>query len=522
MKRIVLATALLIFVVLGLGPSICLLVEACFVDGRPSLENFETILLNERQLGLLWHSIALGFLSTFCTCLIGVPFGAVLARLKLPFEGVLRFLFLVPVMLPTYIIGITWTEHLPLSGLWGSVFLLTTAYWPVVALFTEKGIRAVDRSMEDAARMMTRPGRVFSSITLRLAMPSILTGALLVFIFVISDFCIPDLLSFTSTSSYQVFTSEIFYRWSERSRPGEAAAASLPVILIALAALALILRLESKAARAASSGRFVPVPSSRGGIWTVPVLLFLFFAVAVSVVVPLATLYLWLARAGGPAEMADVFVTSLSSVGMDAFNSIAYSALAAALMVSIGFFLAYLVERSGRLGGVILSFLILLPLVFPAVMVGVGEIRFWNSPANPLSDVVYETDAMLVFTYFARFIPIAVLSLRSSMKQVDRRVEEASAMAGTGFLPTMTRILMPLTFRGIWVSFLLGYILCMRELDTIAIIGAGNNTLPFRIYSQIHTSRDVSIAALCLVLVLTLLLPPLIYRLFIRGRIKIV
>jgi ABC-type spermidine/putrescine transport system permease subunit II len=71
------------------------------------------------------------------------------------------------------------------------------------------------------------------------------------------------------------------------------------------------------------------------------------------------------------------------------------------------------------------------------------------------------------------------------------------------------------------VAFLLGYVLSMRELDTIAIIGAGNNTLPFRIYSQIHTSRDVIIAAHCIVLVSTLLIPPLIFKLFARGRVKI-
>jgi iron(III) transport system permease protein len=198
------------------------------------------------------------------------------------------------------------------------------------------------------------------------------------------------------------------------------------------------------------------------------------------------------------------------------------SILAASLMVVVGFFLAYIIERSTGFRRWLLSLLVLLPLAFPALMIGIGAIRFWNHPWNPLSNIFYDQPPMLIATYFARFIPIAVLSLRSSLSQVDPSMEEASLVSGSGFLSTVRRVLLPMCWRGLWVAFLLGYVLSMRELDTIAIIGAGNNTLPFRIYSQIHTSRDVIIAAHCIVLVSTLLVPPLIFRLFTRGRVKII
>jgi iron(III) transport system permease protein len=521
MKPIVLTSAALVFFLLALAPPLLLLGSAFFVDGELSLAGFRNVLLDQRQVGLLWHSLVVGFLTTLFACLIGVPFGAALSRLHLPFGGALRFFFLIPVMLPTYVIGIAWTEHLPFYGLFGIVFILGLSYWPIIALFTEKGLHAVGRDVEDAARVSAPPGRVFRTVTLRLASPSILTGALFVFIFAVSDFSIPDLLSFTSTKTYQVFSSEIFYRWDKLGNSGEAAAASLPVILFCMAALFLILHLDGKGRRSTLSGGFLPHRPRRSP-WGWPAVTLMVLVITASVIVPLATFFFWLRRAGGPAEMGRVVGNSLSAIGMDAFNSVASSVTAALLMVVVGFFLAYLIERSGGVTRMVLSFAVLLPLAFPALMIGVGEVRFWNHPWNPLSDLVYDKQPMLIVTYFARFIPIAVLSLRSSLQQVDQSMEEAALVSGRGFLYSLRRVLLPLTWRGLWAAFLLGYIMSMRELDTIAIIGAGNNTLPFRIYAQIHTSRDVIIAAHCVVLILTLLVPPLIYRLLVRGRVKII
>lgn len=522
MKRLLLVGMFLVFFLFALAPPLCLLGGGFFPEGKFTLECFRNVLLNERQIDLLWHSVVVGGLTTLFACIVGIPVGVILSRFRFRFDGILRFFYLVPVMLPTYVIGIAWTEHLTFYGLWGIVFLLGLSYWPIVALFTEKGMRSVGGDLEDAARLMAPPARVFSTITFRLTLPSILTGALFVFVFAVSDFSIPDLLSFTSSTSYQVFSSEIFYRWDKLRRAGEAAAASLPIVLLCLAALCMILHLEGRTRRTTLTGRFKPPESRRATIRHLPLIGFMIVAVCASVIVPFATLYLWLGRKGGPGEMVRVLGNSLADTGGDAFNSVVSSIVAALFMAVVGFFLAYTIERNHGWKRWAISFLVLLPLTFPAIMVGVSEIRFWNHPWNPLSDLVYDRSPMLVFTYFARFIPIAVLSLRSSLGQIDESLEEASLVSGRGFLFTVRRILLPLSWRGFWVAFLLGYILSMRELDTIAVVGAGNDTLPFRIYSQIHTSRDVIIAAHCIVLIMTLLIPPLIYRLLVRGRVKIV
>jgi iron(III) transport system permease protein len=521
MRTAITASALTLFVLLALAPPLYLFIDAAFVDGSFSLKNYEVVLLDERQLTLLGHSLLVGALTCAFAFLVGVPIGYLFARVRLPGLGFFRALYLVPVMLPTYIMGITWTEHVSFHGLFGTVFLLGICYWPVVALFAEKGFRSIGRDLEDAALVRAGPWRAFFSVSLRLALPSILAGELFIFILSVGDFGIPDFLSFTSTKSYQVYTLEIFNRWSVLGSTGEAVASSLPVVLVALLAVWGILKLEGKGGGQSVTGDYKAPARRSAGLAAVPALLFLIVAVGASTVLPLVTLGLWVKRAGRFGDVARVMREAFDSAGADTLNSIISAALAALLMLVVGFFIAYRIERKRDRWSRMLSFAALLPLAFPPVMLAVADLRIWNHPDNPLSDVVYGSRAELVMVYFARFIPIAVLSLRAAFRQVDPSLEEASYMSGRGYLSTMARILAPVAWGGLCAAFMLAYILCMRELDSVALISAGNDTLPQRIYSQVHTSRDVGIGAMSLVLVFTLLVPPAVYRLLVRGRIEV-
>ncbi|MHC4942129.1 MAG: ABC transporter permease [Planctomycetota bacterium] len=510
-----------LFVLIALVPPLYLLVDAFFVDGAFTLENYRIVLLDERQATLLLHSLLVGLGTCAIAFLLGVPFGYTLARIRLPLLGLFRCLYLVPVMIPTYIMGIAWTEYFDFGGYWGSVILLGLCYWPVVALFAERGFRSIGAELEDAALIRGTPLRAFLSVTLRLALPSILAGELFVFILAIGDFGIPDFLSFTSLNNYQVYTLEIFNRWSVLESTGEAIASSVPIIVVAVLAVWAILLLEGKGGGASITPGFRKIQLRPAGGTAFPIFIFLLLCVGASTILPLVTLVIWVNRAGSADQILAVMREAFDNAGADILNSILSAALASLLMVVVGFFIAYAIERRRGFLSRVLTFASLLPLAFPPVMLAVADIRLWNHPDNPLSDAVYGTRFELILVYFARFIPIAILSLRASVRQVDYSLEEASSMAGRGFSFTCFRVLLPLVWSGICAAFLLGYILCMRELDSITLISAGNDTLPQRIYSQVHTSRDVGIGALSIVLVFTLLVPPAIYRLLVRGRIRL-
>ncbi len=522
MRALITWTATGLFALLAIVPPLYLLVDALFVGGEFSLSNYRVVLLDSRRMELLMHSLLVGGLTCLFTFLLGVSFGYLLARVRIPFKTVFRCLYLVPVMIPTYIIGITWTEHFDLGGLSGIVILFTACYWPVVALFAEKGFRSVGCEMEEAALLSAGPLRARFFVTFRLASPSILVGLLLVFILTVGDFGIPDFLSFTYLESYQVYPLEIFNRWSVMEETGEAVASSLPIVAVAVLAVWVITRLEGKGGGAGITGAFRQAGEHPAGRFSIPAFVFMASIVAASTLLPLVTLVLWVSRAGGFHEVVGRMKEAFASAGGDALNSMLSAAVAAALMVLVGFFVAYRIERGKGAAGRILSFASLLPLAFPPVMLAVADIRIWNHPGNPLSDLVYGSQAELVMIYFARFVPIAILSIRAALKMVDPSLENASYMTGRCYPSTVARVLGPMVWGGICAAFFLAYIMCMRELDSVALISAGCDTLPQRIYSQVHTSRDAGIGAMSIILVFTLLVPPAVYRLLIKGRIDVI
>jgi putative spermidine/putrescine transport system permease protein len=135
----------------------------------------------------LWISIRLSVTVTFCSALICLPAAYAFARLSFPFRNVLFFSFLAAHAFPKFgllvaIAAIFLQLHL-IGTFWGVMLIqlvgtLLFMIWIPVAAF-----QSVDRRMEEAARDVgARPLRVFWSITLPQAGPTIAAAILLSFV----------------------------------------------------------------------------------------------------------------------------------------------------------------------------------------------------------------------------------------------------------------------------------------------------------------------------------------------------
>ena len=109
-----------------------------------------------------------------------------------------------PFVLPSWMAGMAWAKHVTLSRFWGATALLVAALWPIVTLFALRGLRLAGPA-GDAARLAR--GRIASllRVELPLAAPSILSGALLAFVFAVTDFGVVDFLSFNVPEPFTVW-----------------------------------------------------------------------------------------------------------------------------------------------------------------------------------------------------------------------------------------------------------------------------------------------------------------------------
>ena len=89
-----------------------------------------------------------------------------------------------------------------------------------------------------------------------------------------------------------------------------------------------------------------------------------------------------------------------------------------------------------------------------------------------------------MIAYQVRFLPLAIGALRSSMLQINPRLEEAARNLGHTPREVFTSIILPLARPGVLTAVALVFLSCMKELPATLILGpTGFETLATRIWN---------------------------------------
>lgn len=542
-RRLVVAVAVSIFLALCWIPAGLLLASGFFKDGGPTLAHLKALVIDPvtgaydpRVLALLRNTMILGLGAAMASTALALPAAWLLARTRLPLSGLFGFLLMAPLIVPPYVHGIAVTQFLwdlgkaewfmrlgvtlpELGGHVGAIVLLTISLFPIALLLCAKGFRGVDGNAEDAALLARGPWSAFWRVSVPLALPSIVAGFLFVFVFAVSEFGIPDYLSFTypQIAARQVFATEIFMQFSKARNSELAAVSSLPLVLIVGAAAYWLLKLETREDRVGRGVMAVEPPTRPLGRWAPAAVAYLGLLVTTTAVLPLVQLVHWAFRDGPNGRFAEMR-NAFRDAGADIGRSFLLALGAAFLMVAIALPLAHAFERarssSTRMRLALFAFL---PIAFPAMLLTIGEIRVWNRVPGP----VYDSVALVLLTYVARFLPIAFLNLRAGIRGFDPAQEDAARLSGRGYLTVLSRVVGPGIGQTLASAVLIGFVLSMRELDAVAILPRGSDTLPMRVYSMVHTARDSVVASLCLVLVAASAVPLLVWRYVLGKRVRV-
>src|SRR5207253_2512884 len=143
---------------------------------------------------LLAASLRIARAVTALALLAGVPLAVLFARPGLPARRSAFVLHAFPLFLPPFLLALGWFFLLGRQGLVGSetsarlfsgvpavVAVLALAFTPVVTSLVALALDGVDRSLEEAARVVAAPWRVTVGILLPLVAPAVALGALGVF-----------------------------------------------------------------------------------------------------------------------------------------------------------------------------------------------------------------------------------------------------------------------------------------------------------------------------------------------------
>ena len=507
-RTAVIATATVVFLVSCVLPLVSML-GSSLTGSAATPSTYAALLLDARQRGLLYNTTVLGLSTAVLATLIGTPLGIALARIDLPWKPFVRILLAAPMLLPPYVAALAWVSPAGGAGLlahivgrdvastWtyslpGAVVVLTLAFYPLSMLATEVAVRRIEPRLEEAALIVTSPRHVLWQITMRLAAPSVIAAALLVFVLTISEFGVPALLQ------VRVFTTEVFTAFSALYDFGRATVLAIPLLLLSVAVAALAVAVAGE--RLVTTRRGLATGDMTGlYTWRSAAILAAVCVITIALILPLGLL---LREALGVRSWA----ATVRGSGPAITNSLLFAAIGATLATGIGLVLGYARARARRSVSFLADLTFVALFSVPSTVIGVGLISLWNRPG--VSGALYGTDAMLLLAYMARFLPVAALGMAAAVRQVPASHEEAAATAGAGWTRTMTQIVVPQVFTGLIVVWVVVLVLAFGELGaSILIAPPGETTLPIRIYTLIANAPPAQVAALALLQTAVILSP---------------
>jgi iron(III) transport system permease protein len=404
--------------------------------------------------------------------------------------------------------GMVWVEGLHLSPL---VFLL------MVAAF-----RSMDPSLEESALMSgASRWKVFRLVTVPLVRPAIVASVLIMIVRSLESFEVPALLGLQN--GIYVFTSRIYF--TLRSYPVDlGAAGALATGLLALAVVGVFLSnrvgRSSRSYQTVTGKGFRPRPIPLGRLRPVMGMLIVGYF-AVTVVLPLAVL-LWasvLRFYQAPSQEAFSSMTldnyrelaGTSTAGTALRNSLLLGAGAATIVMALMAVTAWLVVRSTVPGRQLVDQLSFLPLVVPGLVLGLAlSFVYLRSPIP-----IYGTLLILLIAYCTRYLPYGMRYAVTSLQQISSELEESAHVAGGRWWPTFRRVLLPLMAPGLVAGWIYIFVVSFRELSSsILLYSPGNEVLSILIFEQFENGQFTVLAALGVVMVLTLVvLVTIAYRL---------
>ncbi|MBU1087470.1 MAG: iron ABC transporter permease [Candidatus Omnitrophica bacterium] len=510
-KPIIILCAIL-FIIIVLGPLLLILAETF-----TSMDNLaQVFLLNSRQISLFKNSMLVG-VSTVCfALLLGVGYGFLISRTDIPLQKFFIFSGLIPLFMPAHITAIGWIKLLNICGFAGNIFfyswigvgfVLGLAYFPFIMLLTLTGLNSVDSKLEEAAALIHSKRHVIRKITLPLASAYIASGAILVFVFSLSNYAVPDMLR---VNTYPV---EIFVQFSAFYDTAKAVILALPLVAVCLLLVFVQRYLMANKSYISLKARNKQKMLFKLGKGKIAAGLFCALVFSLSMGLPMLILII---GAGNLATYAIAFKTAWPQIR----NSLLFSFVSATFICLISFPLGYALARAGKKTRLFIDLCSMIPFAIPSAIFGVAMIRFWNRPSTT---IIYHTFLVLVFGYTARFSAFAIRAISANISQIHRNLEESAELACQSWSKRLRFILLPLAWPGILASWVLCFALCMGELGvTLLVIPAGEATLPIRIYTLMHYGAHKLVCGLSVILVLIIMLPILIvYLLYNKYKHKL-
>lgn len=500
--------------------------------GGFTLGNFRELFTNPVFVDPLLTTLTIAVSSSFLCCLIAAPMGWLVARTDMPLRRAVRALVMASFVTPPFLGAIAW-ELLaaPNSGLLnklyrtltgaepdealfnvyslgGVIFVITCYTFPYVFVLVANALDRIPGDLEDASAILGgRTWRTARRVTIPLALPALLAGALVAFLQGMTLFGSPAILALPA--GFHTMTTKIWSLFQFPPKPELAAAAALPLLVVTV----LLLR-----AQATVLGRrgYTVVGGKSGQPRLVRLGAMRYVALALCLLVLLNPVFLpygallnaAFSRVPSQLVAFDNFTLhnlhfvffELSATQLALRNTFILGTLAATLGTVLALVTAYVTARRAVPGHRVLGFLATAPVAIPGIVLGVGLFLSYTRPPF----VLYGTLWILLIAYVTIELPASYQQLQAAFRAVNPELEDAGRIFGATRLRTLWQITAPLLRTNVIATWCFIFVAVIRELSAAVMLFTSETKVVSVLIFDLNESGDLAAIAVLGLLMLVL------------------
>ena len=229
-------------------------------NGAFTLENFKTLVTDPVFVEPLTTTVILATSSSIICCAFAAPMGWLVARTDIPLRRTVRSLVTASFVTPPFLGAIAWEllaapnsgllnkvfravtgasqdEHLfNIYSLAGLIFVISSYTFPYVFVLIANALDRIPGDLEDASAILgARTWTTARRVTIPLALPALLAGAIIAFLQAMTLFGSPAILAIPA--GFHTMTTKIWSLFNYPPKPELAAAASVPLLVLTVALL---------------------------------------------------------------------------------------------------------------------------------------------------------------------------------------------------------------------------------------------------------------------------------------------
>lgn len=512
------------------------------LNGEGSFDGFRLALGNEVFVRSLANSFLVATAITLLSTVIAVPLATLFHGWRFPFKGAIQTALLAALVLPPIVGAVGFRQvfarfgslnlllmhaglidepidFLGASPLIGVIVVGTLHLYPILFVNLQATLANVDASLFEAAEGAgaSRAARLIR-IGLPLVLPGWFAGAVIVFIFALTDLGAPLVFD-----ARDLIPMQIFERVSEASRDPIGYALVVVVLVATLVAFLLGRLVVRRAAPiAAAKGLVAPRRRELRGGAKLAVYVALTGTCFLTLLPHLSVLVLSLSKSWFfevlPGQWTfdhylRVATDEIAFLGVK--NSLFYASLSTVIDLALGGAIAWIVVRRRGAVAAVLDACSMLPLALPGIVLAFGYTYAYSGTSL---DALRNPTWLIVLGYAVRRLPYVVRSADAGFRQIPAALEDAARGLGAGVVRVWRRVTLPLIAGHLLAGGLLAFSFALLEVSESLILAPTKDSYP--IAKAIYVlagdlANGAQIASAMGILGSAILL----YSLFVAGRL---